>query len=555
MANSLITGVTGLRVNQQMLDVVGNNLANSNTTGFKSQRVRFGDLVYQTLNQAATSSSPNVGGINPLQIGLGAKVAAIDSNLAQGSLESTNNDLDMAIQGNGYFVANNGLVDQYTRAGAFGIDSKNYVVDPSNGFHIQRFGTIGEGTAATPAFQTAGNSSIKIPIGTAIPGKATTTIDFQGNLAATAQGPAAQVLTSSQPFVTGGVAATATTALNSIDDNTAPYVAGDQLLIQGTTVNNAMVNTTLNLTPTSTLGDLVNAINAAFPGATASLDANGNLVVTANNTGPSPLGLSISDATANTGASNWTNHGFSVTTPGKDGDTVTTGIQVFDVQGTSHSVNLVFQKQSNNVWNLTASIPASEGTLTDNLVTGITFNDDGSFRQVTGIGAGNPTLTMQINGLANPQTIGFNFGSLNGFNGLTQVGGSSSAIAKDQDGYEAGFLTNISVDQDGIINGVFTNGRTLPIAQLAIATFANPSALLRQGNNYFGLSSESGNPLLGAALSDGRGSIQEKALETSNVDIALEFTRLIIAQRGFQMNARTITASDQVLQELANIIR
>jgi flagellar hook protein FlgE len=244
-----------------------------------------------------------------------------------------------------------------------------------------------------------------------------------------------------------------------------------------------------------------------------------------------------------------------VTTPGKDGDTVTTGIQVFDVQGTSHSVNLVFQKQSNNVWNLTASIPASEGTLTDNLVTGITFNDDGSFRQVTGIGAGNPTLTMQINGLANPQTIGFNFGSLNGFNGLTQVGGSSSAIAKDQDGYEAGFLTNISVDQDGIINGVFTNGRTLPIAQLAIATFANPSALLRQGNNYFGLSSESGNPLLGAALSDGRGSIQEKALETSNVDIALEFTRLIIAQRGFQMNARTITASDQVLQELANIIR
>src|SRR5262249_34417260 len=97
-------------------------------------------------------------------------------------------------------------------------------------------------------------------------------------------------------------------------------------------------------------------------------------------------------------------------------------------------------------------------------------------------------------------------------------------------------------------------GRTIPIAQIAIASFANPAALLRVGGNYYALSTESGPALLGAGLSGGRGAVQQKTLESSNVDVALEFTRLIIAQRGFQVNARMITASDQILQELANIL-
>src|SRR4051794_13650785 len=103
MANSLFTAVTGLRTNQEMLDVVGNNLANANTTGFKAQRVRFSDLVYQTLSQATNSSTNEIGGTNPIQIGLGAQVAAIDANLQQGSLEATGRDLDLALQGNGFF--------------------------------------------------------------------------------------------------------------------------------------------------------------------------------------------------------------------------------------------------------------------------------------------------------------------------------------------------------------------------------------------------------------------------------------------------------------------
>ena len=196
----------------------------------------------------------------------------------------------------------------------------------------------------------------------------------------------------------------------------------------------------------------------------------------------------------------------------------------------------------------------ADGTVIDGQVGNINFNEDGSFRQATGTGLGDNNITVQFNGFAIPQKFSFNMGSTNAFDGLTQVGGPSSAVATGQDGYSAGFLTSLSIGQDGLINGIFTNGRNLPIGQLAIASFANPGALVRTGDNYYTLSSGSGPALLGTGLSGGRGSIQQKALESSNVDVSLEFTRLIIAQRGFQVNARTITASDQILQELANIV-
>lgn len=554
MANSLFTGVTGLRVHQEMLDVVGNNLANSNTTGFKSQRVRFGDLIYQTLTQATSASGDSVGGTNPIQIGLGAQVASIDPSLQQGSLEATGRDLDLAIEGNGFFVARNGTENVFTRAGSFGVDAENFLVDPANGFRVQRFGTVGEGGPSSPVFQVPGVNDIRIPIGTGIPGKATTKIDLQGNLSANAIGPLTQTLTSAQPFKTGGVAATATVLLNDLDDNLTDYIVGDQLHLQGVDALNAPVNVMVAVGPTTTLGDLISAINANFAGATASLDAAGNLIVQANATGPTNLSISINDAAGNTGGTSWGNHNFDVTTLGKDGDVVKTGIQIFDAQGTAHNLDLVFQKQANNTWNMTASINPAEGVITDNLVANMIFNEDGSFRQVTGTGLGDDAIAVQFNGFALEQRIGFNFGSPNGFDGLTQVGGSSSAVATGQDGFAAGFLTSLSIAQNGIINGVFTNGRTIPIAQLGIATFANPAALTRSGNNYVALSSGSGPALLGAGLAGGRGSVQQKALESSNVDVALEFTRLIIAQRGFQVNARMITASDQILQELANIL-
>lgn len=561
MANSLLTGVAGLRVHQQMLDVVGNNLANLNTPGFKEQRARFSDLVYETLSQATSSTSEKVGGTNPLQVGLGVKLAAIDTNLQQGSLEATNNDTDMAIEGQGFFVVNNGVTDLYTRAGGFAVDENNFLVDPATGFHVQRFGTLGEGTSTSPAFQTSNNTSIKIPFGTGLPGQVTHTVTLQGNLSANAVGPKQQTLTSAQPFqdkTTGPGPATPATLLNNLTSNGAAYVVGDQIRITGTRTDGVAVNDLFNVDNTTTMANLISRLNTDFgPGAVASLDPTGNLVLQAVNTGPNSLSMTIADRTTppDTGSTSWALHTMTVTQLGKDGDTVNTAIQIYDPQGTAHNLTLTFQKQANDTWNLTGVIPPADGTVVDGSVQGITFNDNGSFLQVTGSGAGDPFMTFQFNGISQPQTIGFNFGTQNGFNGLTQFGGGSSAAATSQDGFAAGFLTSISVGKGGVINGIFTNGQTLPVAQLAIANFTNPAGLNREGDNFYSLSSKSGVPLIGAGLTGGRGQVQQGTLESSNVDVALEFTRLIIAQRGFEVNARTITTSDQVLQDLTNIIR
>jgi flagellar hook protein FlgE len=357
-------------------------------------------------------------------------------------------------------------------------------------------------------------------------------------------GPAAQ---------SGGVAATTSTSLNALDDNTAHYQTGDTILITGTTTTGMAVNATLTVGATApTLGDLVNAINSNFPGSTASIDASGKLVVTANGTGPSQLALTISDAAADKGSTNWSNQVLGVTTAGKNGDTTTTGIQFFDAQGSPHTLTVTFQKQSNNTWSMTGSIPSTDGTMSSSQINGLTFNSNGSFSQVAGAGG---TASMTVNLTGQPaQTITFNLGTSGSFSGLTQVGSASTAAATDQNGFGAGTLSNVTIDQTGLINGVFSNGQVLAIGQLAIANFANPQGLTREGNNYVSLSSDSGTPLIGTGNSGGRGTVQQGQLEDSNVDVSLEFTKLIIAQRGFELNAHSITAGDQVLQDLVNII-
>lgn len=551
MPNSIYAGVAGLRANQQSLDVIGNNIANLNTPGFKSQSANFADVLYQTLSPGSAGSS-SVSGTNPEQVGLGVLVKSISSNFQQGGLQATGNPFDLAIQGNGFFVVNDGFRNLYTRAGSFAVDGQNFLVDPGTGFRMQRFGALGEGSPTSPAFQTPGSLDIKIPYNTAVPGQLTTTVTLQGNLSANATGPLAQVLTTGSPFKSGGQPANANTLLNALSDHSAaPYQAGDAIRLQGQTANGTAVNVTVPVGPTTTLGNLVAAINANFPGSTASLDASGNLVVTNSATGPSPLSLAISDVPGNVGTMNWTSHALAVTTTGKNGDTVNTAIQVYDSQGTAHSLSLTFQKTGANSWSLTGSIPAADGSIVNGSVQGISFNNDGSLRFLTGTGQ----MTFQFNGIANPQSVTFNFGTPNGFTGLTQFGGASSAAATSQDGFGAGFLASVSAGKDGVLTGIFTNGQAIPIAQMAVANFSNPAGLVREGNNDFSLGAQSGPPQLGPGVSGGRGSVLQGTLEESNVDIALEFTKLIIAQRGYEANARSITISNQILQSLTQIIQ
>ncbi len=548
MSSSLLAGVSGLSASQQMLDVVGNNLANMNTSGFKAQTPLFSDLLYQTL--APASASSNGGGTNPVQVGFGTMTSTIETNFTQGALTTTGNPLDVALQGSGFFVANNGTQDVYTRAGAFGIDASGHLVDPATGYLIQRTGNVGEATATSPGFQTPGVDSISIPMGTGVAGKATANVTLSGNLSAQAAGPLAQTITSATPFLTSGGPATTATTLNSLTDNTTPYQVGDSLVLQGTTTSGTAVNATLAVGPTTTLGNVINAINTDFPGSTASLNGSGNLIVQAATTGPSQLQVSIADSAGNVGATNWGSHALQVTTTGANGAVVNGAIQIYDTQGTVHTLSLTFQKQAANTWNMTASIPATDGTMVNGTVSGISFNPNGSFRQVSGSG----TISFTVNGLPTPQTIALNFGSANGFNGLTQFGGSSSAAATTQDGYAAGTLTSVSIAQDGTINGLFTNGQIFPLAQLAVAQFSNPEGLTRVGQNYYQQTINSGVPLVAGGQAGGAGSIQAGSLESSNVDVSQEFTQLITAQQAYEVNARSISIGSQVMQVLASII-
>ncbi len=174
MESSFSSGISGLQSYQEMLDVVGNNLANLDTTGFKSQSVQFSDLFYQN-NQSGS-------GTNPGQIGSGVSGNSIATDLSQGTLTNTGNSLDLAIQGNGYFVVNGGGQTLYTRAGSFSVNQNGFLVDSATGALVQRTGSVGEGSATSPAFQTSGNNNIQIAFGTTIPAQSTSDVGLTGNL-------------------------------------------------------------------------------------------------------------------------------------------------------------------------------------------------------------------------------------------------------------------------------------------------------------------------------------------------------------------------------------
>jgi flagellar hook protein FlgE len=178
---ALYTGASGMIAFSSMLDVVGNNIANLNTPGYKDQAISFQDLVYQTLDPGSPATN-TVGGTNPNQLGQGVGNGATSTNFTQGTITATGQPLDAAIQGNGFFVLGNGSSQLFTRDGSFTVDSAGYLVDPTTGERVQRTGTVGESTSTTPGFQVTGNNDIKIPYGAGISGTETSTVDFQGNI-------------------------------------------------------------------------------------------------------------------------------------------------------------------------------------------------------------------------------------------------------------------------------------------------------------------------------------------------------------------------------------
>lgn len=649
MSTALTAALSGLRAHQFYLDVIGNNLANASTTGFQSSRVTFSDLFSETLSGGSAPTS-NIGGIDPMQIGLGVGLGSVDINDLQGAIDNTGRPFDLALQGQGFFVLNSGTKNVYTRAGSFGIDKSNFLVDSSNGYRVR---------------DVAGND-IKLPLDSLLPAKATSTIDLGGNLPAKVGGPVAEVLTTSTPFeggthavVTGSAtgpfalvdgdtldvtsdggvtqtvtfraadftalgsniatasatdvatvmqaqltgvtvsgssgsvvltsnrtgndasvkvddgtgspasilglsttlvsgvssAATAATALNDLADNVVDYQNGDKIDVSGTNAaGQAFAGTFVFGVNGTTVGDLSNFIDGLVSDAHTTLDASGNLALTADATGAASLSLSVSDDVANVGSTDFSLHGFTITTPGTGPDQFRTSVDVFDTRGLSHTVTLEFTRVDGQTWNVAATTDDPNDQIVDGSIQTVRFNEDGTFSGVNGSGIGDDNLSITFAGLTTAQTIAVNLGTSGKLDGVTQLDDTPSLRALSQDGYASGELASMSVSGDGTIVGSYSNGQQQALGQIAIAVFSNPSGLSRIGDTMFEESLNSGAAQLQPAANGRGGTITGGALESSNVDIATEFVRLIEAQRGYEANAHVIKVADQLQQDLVNLV-
>jgi len=525
-----------------MLDTIGNNLANVDTNGFKTSTITFSDVLSETLNDAAAPTQYS-GGVNPTQVGNGVSVGAIQRDFDQGTLVQTGNVMDVSIQGSGFFVVSNGLEDYYMRTGTLSVDSEGYLVDSVSGMWVQD--VRGE--------------NIAIDYSEVIPGQKTSTIQITGNLDASASGPVQQVVSTTSAFRAGGAAAVGATELNDLDSTTVDYADGAVITISGTGADGSALTpvtfTYGSANDGTTLADLLAKINEALSGeATAALDSSGNIIVTADEGGEADLSLSIVN-TSGTGTTAWSNHSFYTSTEGAAGDSTTTSIEVYDTLGRAHLVTLTFTKTQSNLWDMVATMNAADGTITDARIGSIKFQADGSYQAVLGTDEDDAGISIMFAGLSDVQNVAVNFGTPGSFGGLTQFGGKTTATASEQDGYGMGSLDSISIQTDGNILGSFTNGQTEILGQIGVAVFDNPEGLSAAGSNLWKATNNSGAPRLVTAQSSNAGSIVSGSLESSNVDASNELINLIVAQRGYQLAARTISVSQSVMQEVFNIVR
>jgi flagellar hook protein FlgE len=559
MSFALSSGVTGLQAHQQMLDVAGNNLANVNTTAFKASRILFSELLSETIRKASQPTT-NTGGTNPVQMGSGVGVAGISPNMSQGNIVNTGNPLDLAVEGEGYFVLSDGQQYVYTRAGAFAVDQDSVLVDPATGYRVQRIGSIGE----IDGFQVPGNSDVHVPYDVAMAASLTQEVKVAGNLSADAVLSTTQtnVLTASQAFTTSnGTLAEGTTGLSDLDQFTSGTFSSATITVSGYDHDGTALTdaTPLTVDATTTVQDVIDHINTVLGTSGTATLVNGKIRITDTDSGYSLSDVRLAFANSGTAGLDLSPY-FEVTTVGGD-EIKNVNITVYDSQGGQHVLSGAFVRtDTTNTWDMIlTSITGDIQQLTvDNRrIRGIEFNAaDGSYMGLDSTIGDTADFTVTFaHDTANPQSIGISMGTEGQLDGLTQFAGNSTAVAREQDGYGAGRLSTVSVNKEGILIGAFSNGVKKEIATLQVALFQNTAGLENIGSGYYVPSANSGEAVATQALTGGAGTVHGGSLEKSNADVATEFINLINAQNGFQANARTIRVANDILQELSTLIR
>lgn len=628
MLKSLFSGVTGLQSHQIAMDVESNNIANVNTIGYKYSRANFSDLLAQT-NQIATAPQGELGGKNAVQIGLGTSVSSITRIMSQGSIQNTDKNTDVAIQGDGFFIVSSdgGNTYSYTRSGDFKFDALGNFVD-NNGFIVQGW-VRDEATGLVDS--TAPISNIQIPPGLTTPAQSTSEVVVKANLSASSQisqySPTYETQTDGTIINTNGYPALPEDmgvlfngsgeafALNSAASG--PGAGGDGIFIStdggvtyaefrytsnasdvntggtgsagaatppaqtdGTASTNASVyyfNSTedFRAAVTDWLNDSANNPGAST-GATARYNAQGKLTIE-NDAGASDLSINVAGISdANTVkndifTSNFLTLSGNITAGSAtakqsqaiNAATHSASIDIYDSLGSKHTLKIDFRKESSNAtngttWTYTVTVPKPAdigGTAPyENILNPagyINFDTTGALAGYT-----IPGIDFTGNNGSSPnQAVNLDFGSINGFDGITSFDNDSATSGISQDGYPGGDLEGIRIDASGTLIGSFTNGRSFGLAQIAMAKFSNNEGLVSDGGNVYLQSANSGDPIIGTAATAGRGYMQASALEASNVDLSKSLTNLIIIQRGYQANGKTITTSDTLLETLLGIKR
>ena len=541
-------GLSGLNTAAKQLDVIGNNVANAGTVGFKQSQAQFADLYAASL-----------AGGGGLQVGTGVKLAAVAQQFSQGNVTNTNNSMDTAISGAGFFQ----MIDQsgallYSRNGQFQVNKDGYIVN-NQGHQVQ-------GYQAAAGLVTAVQGPIRIDPAPLAPRQTSNMAAIDGvpiGVGANLDSRAAFPLGITQGTVTGTAVPglTITTGTNDALTGTVDGVAFAAAIPGG-----------LTYTTTAALASAVQAaVNAdaalvtAGKSVTVSVDASGFLVMASNSGGTAStltvagnsltnlFGVAAPVPVDGTGV-------FSLNAP--DSYNNSTSLTVYDSKGTQHIASLYFQKASPNAWNVylaidSASIPATAAPMAT-----LNFSTAGALASATPYVTVPPAATDSAQGGtltrivadptytplgANPMPLAFDFSQ------TTQYGGAFGVNSLAQDGYTSGELSGFSTSTDGTIVGRYTNGQTQALGQIGLVNFTNPQGLQPVGNNEWVETPESGMIPLNRPGSSGLGLLQSSAVEDSNVDLTAELVNMITAQRVYQANAQTIKTQDAVLQTLVNL--
>lgn len=580
MLRSMYSGVSGLRTHQTKMDVIGNNIANVNTTAYKSMSINFSDLMYQT-TQAATGPNAKTGtaGTNPRQIGLGVQTAAISTKITeQGATQSTGNPFDLKIAGSEFFIVSNGVDTFFTRDGSFYVDAAGNLAMSSTGYNVM-------GWEVDPQTMNIKPDTVK-PLKVMGDNE---TYGAEWTQSATAsgivdwndanQGEAAGKMITLQIYDNVGFSYTAKMSIHNADHP----IGGDyQYYVELEDIVDSTGKSILDQKGNKD-GVVDAAEKANLLGAPADVDvsevfglAEGSVVPgtathvayyvddTADPT--KKVEVSVNLCQGDDGLfkvdgtpGEWSfNDGYTVEVTMSDGNKVTyTAEDIFaTLYGGAISMDEV------NTFELDRSTLNMKVT-NKHIPNGIILTYDGKDGVLTGVQGGggdnNTSATLDLSSLGEAFTkinIDFSKTLVSDNKGKSTIEMAKGDVKGLETGRAIGTLQGVSIQTNGMIYASYSNGQKRLLGQIAVAEFANASGLQKEGNNLYSATQNSGDfNGIGIDISANGHSMNTGVLEMSNVDLSSEFTEMITTQRGFQANSRIITVSDTLLEELVNLKR